>query len=107
MRAIGERGRIAKTLSYWLTLMTKPIADASWSSSTARESRHRLARAVFHGQRGALREHVGLEVRPEDVERIWPPGFQHSNMLGRYSSDLPEQLTHGQLRSLRDASEPF
>jgi esterase/lipase len=105
------------------------------------EGRHRLARAVFHGQRGELRqryregqedqlgalglvvnaivlwntryieralrqlEHMGLEVRPEDVERIWPLGFQHINMLGRYSFDLPEQLTRGELRSLRDPSD--
>jgi hypothetical protein len=44
-------------------------------------------------------------VRPEDVERIWPLGFQHINMLGRYSFDMPEQLTRGELRSLRDPSE--
>jgi hypothetical protein len=48
---------------------------------------------------------MGLEVRPEDVERIWPLGFQHINMLGRYSFDLPEQLTRGELRSLRDPSD--
>ena len=50
-------------------------------------------------------EQIGLAVRPEDVERIWPLGFQHINMLGRYSFDLPEQLTRGELRSLRDPSE--
>jgi len=37
--------------------------------------------------------------------RAWPLGFQHINMLGRYSFDLPEQLTRGELRSLRDPSE--
>ncbi len=50
-------------------------------------------------------EQIGLDVRPEDVERIWPIGFQHINMLGRYSFDLPEQLTRGELRALRDPSE--
>jgi TnpA family transposase len=49
-------------------------------------------------------EHMGLDVRPEDVERVWPLGFQHINMLGRYSFDLPEQLTRGELRVLRDPS---
>src|SRR5947209_19855270 len=29
----------------------------------------------------------------------------HDPMLGRYSFDLPEQLTRGELRSLRDPSE--
>ena len=50
-------------------------------------------------------EQMGLDVRPEDVERIWPLGFQHVTLLGRYSFDLPEQLTRGGLRSLRDRSE--
>ena len=50
-------------------------------------------------------EQLGVDVRPEDVERIWPLGNQHVNMLGRYSFDLPEQLTRGELRSLRDPSE--
>jgi hypothetical protein len=50
-------------------------------------------------------EQMGLDVRPEDIERIWPLGFQHINMLDRYSFDLPEQLTRGELRSLRDPSD--
>jgi hypothetical protein len=48
---------------------------------------------------------MGLDVRPENIERIWPLGFQQINMLGRYSFDLPEQLTCGELRSLRDPSD--
>ena len=38
--------------------------------------------------------------------RAWPLGFQHINMLGRYSFELAEPLIRGELRSLRDASEP-
>src|SRR5438132_14253036 len=34
-------------------------------------------------------EQRGLAVRPEDGARIWPLGFQHSHMLGRYAFDLP------------------
>ena len=51
-------------------------------------------------------EQMGIEVRPEDVERVWPLGLQHINMLGRYSFELAEPLIRGELRSLRDASEP-
>src|SRR5258708_5946660 len=49
---------------------------------------------------------MGLEVRPEDVERVWPLGFRHVNMLGRYSFNLSESLAHGDLRPLRDPSDP-
>ena len=35
----------------------------------------------------------GLDIRPEDVVRLSPLGFQHMNMLGRYSFDLPESLS--------------
>jgi hypothetical protein len=52
-------------------------------------------------------EQMGLEVRPEDVERVWPLGFQHINMLGRYSFELAEPLSRGDLRSLRDPSVPL
>jgi Tn3 transposase DDE domain len=51
-------------------------------------------------------EQMSVEVRPEDVERVWPLSFQQINMLGRYSFDLAVPLTRGELRSLRDPSEP-
>jgi hypothetical protein len=51
-------------------------------------------------------EQLGLDIGPQDIERVWPLGFQHVNMLGRYSLELPEPLIHGELRSLRDSSEP-
>jgi hypothetical protein len=35
MRASAELGRIAKSSFAWITLTTRPIADASWFSSTA------------------------------------------------------------------------
>ena len=59
-------------------------------------------------QERALKQlvHLGLEVRPQDVQRVWPLGFQHVNVLGRYSFDLAEPLTRGELRSLRDPSDP-
>ena len=113
------------------------------------EGRHQLARAVFHGKRGELRQRYregqedqlgalglvvnvivlwntiymdaaldqlraeGFDVRPEDVARLSPLGFEHINMLGRYAFTLPDAVARGELRPLRnpaahgaDADEP-
>jgi len=40
------------------------------------------------------------------MARLSPLGFQHVNMLGPYSFDLPESLARGELRPLRDPSDP-
>jgi len=57
-QAFAEYGRIAKTLH--LLAMVDPI-DTSYRRTvhrqlTVQESRHRLARKIFHGQRGELRQ---------------------------------------------------
>ena len=44
----------------------------------------------------------GHDVRDEDVARLSPLGFDHINMLGRYAFTLPETVTRGELRSLRN-----
>ena len=55
----------------------------------------------------------GFDVRPEDVARLSPLGFEHINMLGRYAFTLPDAVARGELRPLRnpaasgaDADEP-
>ena len=54
--AIGDLGRIAKT-RYLLTYMDDPAYRRRVLTQLNRtESRHRLARTVFHGQRGELRQ---------------------------------------------------
>jgi TnpA family transposase len=141
-RAIGELGRVAKTL-YLLAY----IDDAAYrrrilTQLNRGESRHSLARALFHGQRGELRQRyregqedqlgalglvlnavvlwntrymaraldqlrgAGAEMWPEDVARLAPLGYSHINLLGRYSFVLAEPITRGELRSLRDPSDP-
>ena len=40
-------------------------------------------------------------ILPGDVTRLWPLGFEHLNMLGRYSFDLPESVRNGHLRPLQ------
>jgi len=105
------------------------------------ESRHSLARAVFHGQRGQLRQRYregqedqlgalglalnaivlwntryqatalnqlrrsGFDVRDDDIQRLSPLGHDHINLLGRYQFSTTE-LGEGQLRPLRDPTEP-
>ncbi len=142
VRAIAEVGRVQRRFFCSPTSTTKRIAGAFLVQLNRGEARHRLARAVFHGQRGELRQRYregqedqlgafglvvnanilwntrymeralrqlqayGLDVRPEDIERLSPLGFQHVNMLGRYSFDLPESLARGELRPLRDPNDP-
>jgi hypothetical protein len=142
VRAAAELGRIAKTLFLLAYVDDEAYRRRILVRLNRGEARHRLARAVFHWQRGELRqryregqeeqlgalgwssthhpvehalhrtrpgalEQLGLDIRPEDVERVWPLGFQHvNNLLGRYSFELAEPLIRGELRSLRDPSEP-
>lgn len=47
----------------------------------------------------------GYSVRPEDEARLSPFGHEHTNMLGRYSFAVPEAVTRGELRPLRNAME--
>ena len=54
----------------------------------------------------AALEHLrkrGEKISPEDVARLWPLGFEHINLLGRYSFHLPESVRKGHLRPLQRA----
>ena len=44
----------------------------------------------------------GMDVLEEDVARLTPLVHEHVNMLGRYDFTLPEAITQGKLRTLRD-----
>lgn len=52
-----------------------------------------------------LREQ-GREVNDEDIARLSPLGYSHINMLGRYQFYLPEPLNQGEMRPLRNPSDP-
>ena len=45
-----------------------------------------------------------VEVRPEDIERLSPLGFDHITILGRYQFVVPESVRRGEFRPLRPAS---
>jgi len=137
-RALEELGRLVKTL-----YLLRFIDDAAYRRRilvqlNRGEGRHQLARTVFHGKRGELRQRYregqedqlgalglvvnvivlwntiymdaaldqlraeGFDIRPEDVARLSPLGFEHINMLGRYVFILPDGIARGELRPLRD-----
>jgi len=47
----------------------------------------------------------GFAVNENDVPRLSPLGSDHINMLGRYSFAVPEAVTRGELRPLRNPFE--
>ncbi len=141
-RALGEYGRIGKTL-HLLDLADDDLYRRSLLIQVNKgERRHGLARTVFHGRGGELRQAyregqedqlgalglvlnaivlwntrymalaldelrgAGMQIQPEDVERLSPLLHHHIHLDGRYSFSLPEPLAHGELRSLRDPKDP-
>jgi Tn3 transposase DDE domain-containing protein len=48
----------------------------------------------------------GMRIDPEDVERLSPLVHHHIHLDGRYSFTLPEPVTRGALRPLRDPNDP-
>ncbi len=50
-------------------------------------------------------EAEGYPVSDEDVARISPLIFHHINMLGRYLFSVPDEVSKGKLRPLRDPSQ--
>ena len=47
----------------------------------------------------------GFTVLDEDVARLSPLVHDHINMLGRYSFAVPESVTRGELRPLRNPAD--
>lgn len=47
----------------------------------------------------ALRKE-GLVINDVDIQRLSPLAFEHINIVGRYSFNLPEEIEHGGLRPL-------
>jgi TnpA family transposase len=140
-RAIAEFGRIDKTIHALTFINDKDKRRAILTQLNRSEGRHRLAREVFHGKRGELRQRYrvgqedqlgalglvvnvialwntlymdasitqlkkeGFAVNENDVPRLSPLGSDHINMLGRYSFAVPEAVTRGELRPLRNPFE--
>jgi TnpA family transposase len=135
-RAISEFGRIYKTRYLLAYLDDAGYRRRILTQLNRGESRHSLARAVFYGKRGEIRQpyregqedqlgalglvvnaivlwntrYMGLaldliresgqSVNTADVQRLSPLGYEHINIMGRYSFNLPEDIAQGRLRSL-------
>ncbi len=135
---LQELGRIVKTLYLLRYIDDEQYRRRILVQLNRGEERHQLARIVFHGKRGELRQRYregqedqlgalgivvnlvvlwntiymdaaldqlraeGHEVLPEVIARLSPLSFKHVNMLGRYAFTLPEAVTRGELRPLRN-----
>ena len=141
-RAIGEIGRVMKSLYLLAYLDHETYRRRILIQLNRGEARHSLARVIFHGHKGELRQRYregqedqlgalglvlnilvlwntryieaalnrlradGVETKPEDVARLSPLAHEHINMLGRYHFTLAEPIVRGELRPLRDPSDP-
>jgi hypothetical protein len=47
-----------------------------------------------------------MKILPGDVERLSPLGYDHINLLGRYTFSLSEEIRQGALHPLREPEEP-
>jgi TnpA family transposase len=137
-QAVAELGRIDKTIHALTYIDDETKRRRTLYQLNKGEDRHKLARAVFHGKQGELRQRYregqedqlgalglvvniivlwntiyidaaltqlraeGYPVRNEDVARLSPLVFEHINLLGRYAFSVPEAVTRGELRPLRN-----
>jgi len=140
--ALAEFGRIEKTLHTLNYIDDENRRRATLLQLNRGEGRHSLARDIFYGKRGELRQRYregqedqlgalglvvniivlwntiyidaalaqlrqeGYPVRDEDVARLSPFVHErHINLLGRYSFAVPEAVTRGELRPLRNPND--
>lgn len=137
-QALAEFGRIEKTLHVLAYIDDETRRRSTLAQLNRGEGRHNLARMVFYGKRGELRQRYregqedqlgalglvvnaivlwntiymnavlaslrqeGFPILKEDISRLSPLGFEHINVLGRYSFAIPEAVRRGELRPLRD-----
>ncbi len=140
-QAVAELGRIDKTIHCLTYIDDEAKRRRTLTQLNRGEDRHKLARAVFHGKRGELRQRYregqedqlgalglvvniivlwntiyidaalallrkeGYAIKAEDVARLSPLIFDHINLLGRYAFTVPEAVTRGELRPLRNPAD--
>ncbi len=140
-QAVAELGRIEKTLHTLNYIDDESRRRAILLQLNRTEGRHALARDIFHGKRGELRQRYregqedqlgalglvvniivlwntiymdaalaqlkreGYPVLDEDVARLSPFVHEHINLLGRYSFAVPDIVTRGELRPLRNPDD--
>ena len=140
-QAVAEVGRIDKTIHCLTYIDDETKRRRTLTQLNRGEDRHKLARAVFHGKRGELRQRYregqedqlgalglvvnaiilwntlyinaaleqlaseGYLISPGDVARLSPLVFDHINLLGRYAFAVPEAVSRGELRPLRNPED--
>ena len=140
-QAVAEVGRIDKTIHCLTYIDDETKRRRTLTQLNRGEDRHKLARAVFHGKRGELRQRYregqedqlgalglvvnaiilwntlyinaaleqlaseGYPISPGDVARLSPLVFDHINLLGRYAFAVPEAVSRGELRPLRNPED--
>lgn len=140
-QALAEFGRLEKTLHCLSYIDDEKLRRCILIQLNRGEARHSLARAVFHGKRGELRQKYregqeeqlgalglvvnvivlwntiymdailnqlraeGYPVLDDDAARLSPLGYDHINLLGRYSFAVPDGVMRGELRPLRVSTE--
>ena len=139
--ALADFGRIDKTIHSLNYIDDESRRRGTLLQLNRTEGRHSLARDVFHGKRGELRQRYregqedqlgalglvvnvivlwntiymdaavtqlrleGHPVMDEDVARLSPFVHEHINLLGRYNFAVPEAVTRGELRPLRNPKD--
>ena len=103
-QAIIDAGRINKTLYLLNYVDDEDYRRRILTQLNRRESRHAVARAICHGQRGEIRKRY-REGQEDQLGALAPLSHKHVNMLGHYSFTLAEQVLNGQLRPLKQPSE--
>ena len=95
---------VAGTLRDSLTLLSVVLEQQTELQPTEIMSDSGAYTDTIFGMDAALNQlrAEGFDVRPEDVARLSPLGFDHINMLGRYAFILPDPIARGELRPLRD-----
>src|ERR1700688_593240 len=137
-QGIAEFGRIDKTLHSLRFIDDKDMRRGTLTQLNRTEGRHSVARVVFSGKRGELRQRYregqedqlgalglvvnmivlwntiyiqaaldqlrveGFLVSDADIPHLNPHVHEHINMLGRYSFAVPESVSRGELRPLRN-----
>jgi TnpA family transposase len=140
-QAVAEVGRIDKTIHALTFIADESKRRRILTQLNRGEDRHKLARAVFHGKRGELRQRYregqedqmgalglvvniiilwntlyinaaleqlasqGYAIQTEDIARLSPLVFEHTNLLGRYAFSVSDSVVRGQLRSLRNPAD--
>ncbi len=142
-KALMHLGRLIKTLHILNYIDDADFRRRILVQLNRQEFRHKLARKIYHGDRGEVRNALrqgqeeqlgalgltlnavihwnaiymqeaitklttdGQTINPGNIARLSPILWRHINFLGRYDIALPESVTQGGLRPLRNPTSEW